>query len=270
MITSFSNAQGAVDAGLNLATSSVQLNPALVRQTVENWGGVMRERLTPTEQPMLWAASKFIPIGGAFVTGDKMYDMFGNEMPMVYGSKQGGPLGYYFDMKYMEKEKERTELAQWLYVHGYTRYRDFAKEMAGRDVPVYENGSYTNKLLFDDRKQLKEVGLEAAKMAKKIIDENMPMLQELSKYDLDEVDYKSPKLKTPLAKAVDTIYSMVFKYKANEEAYKKGYLSKEAFDASKDEIDAIKNVLESINFRGQVEQDQTIQELLNWGYYQSE
>jgi len=270
MITSITDANSSLDAMANLATSSIQLTPALVRQIVENWGGVMRERLTFSKEPMMWIASKVIPIGGAFITGDKMYDMFGNEMPMVYGSKQGGPLGYYFDMKYMEKEKQRTELAQWLYVHGYTRYRDFAKEMAGRDVPVYENGSYTNKLLFDDRKQLKQVGLEAAKLAKKIIDENMPMLQELSKYDLDEVDYKSPKLKTPLAKAVDTIYSMVFKYKANEEAYKKGYLSKEAFDASKDEIDAIKDILETINFRGQVEQDQTIQELLNWGYYQSE
>jgi hypothetical protein len=258
-----------LDRALELATSSIQLNPAIIKQSVANFDGVMRERLKPSEDFLKWTASKFVPIGGAFVKGDKMHDMFGQEMPMVYGSKQGGLLGYYFDIKFKEKELERTKIASYVYLNGYQRYRDFAKELKNKEVVAFENGEYVNKQLMDD-KELKAVGVEAAKLANSLILENKAKLDKLTEFRLEEVDYKSPTLKTPFAKAVDGIFSAAFRYKWMEQSYNKGHLSKEAFNAEKENIKYIKYMLEGLDAKGKVLEDMGAENLVEFGYLKEE
>ena len=258
-----------LDKALELATSSIQLNPAIIKQSVANFDGVMRERIKPSEDFLKWTASKFVPIGGAFVKGEKMHDMFGQEMPMVYGSKQGGLLGYYFDIKFKEKELERTKIASYVYLNGYQRYRDFAKELKNKEVVAFENGEYVNKTLLDD-KELKAVGVEAAKLANSLILENKDKLDQLTEFRLEEVDYKSPTLKTPFAKAVDGIFSAAFRYKWLEQSYNKGHLSKEAFNAEKENIKYIKYMLEGLDAKGKVLEDMGAESLVEFGYLKEE
>jgi hypothetical protein len=258
-----------LDKALELATSSIQLNPAIIKQSVANFDGVMRERIKPSEDFLKWTASKFVPIGGAFVKGEKMHDMFGQEMPMVYGSKQGGLLGYYFDAKFKEKELERTKIASYVYLNGYQRYRDFAKELKNKEVVAFENGEYVNKTLLDD-KELKAVGVEAAKLANSLILENKAKLDQLTEFRLEEVDYKSPTLKTPFAKAVDGIFSAAFRYKWMEQSYNKGHLSKEAFNAEKENIKYIKYMLEGLDAKGKVLEDMGAESLVEFGYLKEE
>lgn len=258
-----------IDKALELATSSIQLNPAIIKQSVANFDGIMRERLTPSKDFLQWAASKFVPIGGAFVKGEPMHDMFGQEMPMVYGSKQGGLLGYYFDVKFKEKELERTKLASYLYLNGYSRYRDFAKELKNKEVVAFENGEYVNKTLLDE-KELKKVGVDAAKLANSLILENKAKLDKLTEFRIEEVDYKSPTLKTPFAKGVDAIFSAAFRYKWLEQAYQKGHLSKEIFDIEKENIKYIGVMLDNLDVKGKVLEESAASNLVEFGYLKEE
>ena len=254
-ITSLSSREQAADKMVDLATSGVQVNPAFVRQTVQNFDGFMRKRIEFTKEPIKYSAQRFIPIGGSFILGEKMYDMHGEEMPFVYGYQKGGVLGYAFDKMYGEKEKQRMELANWYNINGYNRFRDFVKENASKTVVAKVGDSYEDVALFEDvdDKTLNKYGKEASKLAKETVIKNRELLQKIANINTDNMLYKKSSFKLPFSKGVDLIFSAAFRLKFKELAYEKGYISKQQYEIEKKNFEYIQKNLQNLAVKSQKE-----------------
>ncbi len=254
-ITSLSSGAQAADKMVDLATSGVQVNPAFVRQTVQNFDGFMRKRIEFTKEPIKYSAQRFIPIGGSFILGEKMYDMHGEEMPFVYGYQKGGVLGYAFDKMYGEKEKQRMELANWYNINGYNRFRDFVKENASKTVVAKVGDSYEDVALFEDvdDKTLNKYGKEAGKLAKETVIKNRELLQKIANINTDNMLYKKSSFKLPFSKGVDLIFSAAFRLKFKELAYEKGYISKQRYEIEKKNFEYIQKNLQNLAVKSQKE-----------------
>jgi hypothetical protein len=197
----------------------------------------LKQRVESVDKPFEYVASKTIPLGSLFYTGRKKHDMFGDEIAYLTGADRGFVLKHLFSVTQKDYEKQRTELGQFLNINGYSKYRDMITEYEKKNTEIIDiknptveiNGiAYTNYLdkgFTDD--EMYEIGLAAAKRAKKLLLDNKVILQEIGNAtDLSNIPLVSADYKIPFTEAIDKIYDIIFEEEWKSALVKKNYVNK--------------------------------------------
>lgn len=240
------NAERKIDAAVDLAFSSIQTNPALLRQLRDALDGRLRDRVSATEKPIEYLASR-IPLGGLFVLGNKKYDMFGNEIKYLTGADRGLVMKHLFVSSYKDYEVDRAELGRFLYVNGYEKRREFELEYGKKDVIDAKNPEITINGIKQfnyveepfTQEEMDNISLEAHRKAAKAIEDNKVILQNISNaVDLEKIPLIAPTYEIPFNQAIDKIYDSIFQDEWKQALVKKNYVSD--IGATKYEAEAIK------------------------------
>ena len=235
LLSAPSYSQGATgkvsDIAVTAATTPLQIfQPALTRQLSQYIDGKMREypsitKMDEADYGILLAKQNLIPFGSVFFKGDVRYDQFGDPMISVPAEKQG-MLSSNYSAAMFDKYPNR-KLQLFLYENGVFEYKQ--PPMTMYYYPEGENVEGRPQYEFLTHKEIKEVGLQAAKYYKEILTANMSKAQEVANAEWkDKFDINKPTFETKFSKYIDKLYELSLD-RAFEEfvATKNGVVSEE-------------------------------------------
>jgi hypothetical protein len=235
LLSAPSYSQGATgkvsDIAVTAATTPLQIfQPALTRQLSQYIDGKMREypsitKMDEADYGILLAKQNLIPFGSVFFKGDVRYDQFGDPMISVPAEKQGMLSSNYSAAAFDKYPNRKLQL--FLYENGVFEYKQ--PPMTMYYYPEGENVEGRPQYEFLTHKEIKEVGLQAAKYYKEILTANMGKAQEVANSEWkDKFDINKPTFETKFSKYIDKLYELSLD-RAFEEfvASKNGVVSEE-------------------------------------------